>query len=50
MTFRDLGLNAPILRALEEQGYAKPSPIQEKAIPPALKGRDVLGCAQTGTG
>ena len=50
MTFRDLGLNAPILRALEEQGYAKPSPIQEKAIPPALTGRDVLGCAQTGTG
>ena len=50
MTFRDLGLNAPILRALEEQGYAKPSPIQEKAIPPALAGRDVLGCAQTGTG
>ena len=50
MTFRDLGLKAPILRALEEQGYAKPSPIQEKAIPPALEGRDVLGCAQTGTG
>ena len=50
MTFRDLGLHAPILRALEEQGYAKPSPIQEKAIPPALAGRDVLGCAQTGTG
>ena len=50
MQFRDLGLNAPILRALEEQGYSKPSPIQEKAIPPALQGRDVLGCAQTGTG
>ena len=50
MTFRDLGLKAPIVRALEEQGYAKPSPIQEKAIPPALIGRDVLGCAQTGTG
>ena len=50
MTFRDLGLNAPIVRALDEQGYAKPSPIQEKAIPPALAGRDVLGCAQTGTG
>ena len=40
----------PILRALKEQGYDKPSPIQEKAIPPALAGRDVLGCAQTGTG
>ena len=50
MTFQDLGLNAPILRALAEQGYAKPSPIQEKAISPALAGRDVLGCAQTGTG
>ena len=50
MQFKDLGLNAPILRALEEQGYVKPSPIQEKAIPPALTGRDVLGCAQTGTG
>ena len=50
MQFRDLGLSAPILRALEEQGYRKPSPIQEKAIPPALAGRDVLGCAQTGTG
>ncbi len=50
MQFKDLGLNAPILRALKEQGYDKPSPIQEKAIPPALAGRDVLGCAQTGTG
>ena len=50
MTFQDLGLNAPILKALAEQGYVKPSPIQEKAIPPALAGRDVLGCAQTGTG
>ena len=50
MTFRELGLSAPILAALEEQGYAAPSPIQAKAIPPALAGRDVLGCAQTGTG
>ena len=50
MTFRELGLSAPILTALEEQGYTAPSPIQEKAIPPALSGRDVLGCAQTGTG
>ena len=50
MTFRDLGRMAPILSALEEQGYTRPSPIQEKAIPPALEGRDVLGCAQTGTG
>ena len=50
MTFQELGLNKPILRALAEQGYERPSPIQEKAIPPALAGRDVLGCAQTGTG
>ncbi len=50
MTFQALGLCAPILAALREQGYEHPSPIQEKAIPPALAGRDVLGCAQTGTG
>ena len=50
MTFQALGLSAPILTALQEQGYEQPSPIQEKAIPPALAGRDVLGCAQTGTG
>ena len=50
MTFRELGLCAPILKALEEQGYEKPSPIQERAIPPALMGKDVLGLAQTGTG
>ena len=50
MTFQELGLCAPILAALEEHGYETPSPIQEKAIPPALAGRDVLGCAQTGTG
>lgn len=50
MTFRELGLSQPILSALETQNYQTPSPIQEKAIPPALAGRDVLGCAQTGTG
>lgn len=50
MTFQELGLIPPILKALAEQGYETPSPIQEKAIPPALEGRDVLGCAQTGTG
>jgi len=50
MDFKALGLIAPILKALAAQGYAAPSPIQEKAIPPALAGRDVLGCAQTGTG
>jgi len=50
MTFEQLGLCAPILSALRDLGYEKPSPIQGKAIPPALAGRDVLGCAQTGTG
>ena len=50
MTFAQLGLCPPILKALAEEGYESPSPIQEKAIPPALEGRDVLGCAQTGTG
>ncbi|MCI8539741.1 MAG: DEAD/DEAH box helicase [Oscillospiraceae bacterium] len=50
MNFEELKLTAPILTALREQGYTAPTPIQEKAIPPALEGRDVLGCAQTGTG
>ena len=50
MTFQELGLCKPILTALDDLGYQRPSPIQEKAIPPALAGRDVLGCAQTGTG
>ena len=50
MNFRELGLIDPIVTALEQQGYTKPTPIQEGAIPPALAGRDVLGCAQTGTG
>ena len=50
MTFESLGLCAPILSALSDLDYRAPSPIQAKAIPPALAGRDVLGCAQTGTG
>ncbi len=50
MNFRDLGLTTPILKALTQEGYTDPTPIQRKAIPPALAGRDVLGCAQTGTG
>ncbi len=50
MNFDTLGLIPPILSALRGLGYEKPSPIQAKAIPPALAGRDVLGCAQTGTG
>jgi len=50
MAFSALRLSAPVLKALAEEGYEKPTPIQAKAIPPALEGRDVLGCAQTGTG
>ena len=50
MTFKELGLMPQILAALKEQGYESPTPIQWGAIPPALKGQDVLGCAQTGTG
>ncbi|MCP4502717.1 MAG: DEAD/DEAH box helicase [Deltaproteobacteria bacterium] len=50
MTFETLGLSAPILRAVKEAGYTEPTPIQRDAIPPALEGRDLLGCAQTGTG
>jgi ATP-dependent RNA helicase DeaD len=49
-TFADLGLSAPVLRALEDVGYEKPSPIQEQGIPPLLEGRDVIGQAQTGSG
>ncbi|MEG0808117.1 MAG: DEAD/DEAH box helicase [Alistipes sp.] len=50
MTFQDLQLIQPIMRAVEEKGYTQPTPIQEQAIPPVLAGRDLLGCAQTGTG
>jgi ATP-dependent RNA helicase RhlE len=50
MAFKSLNLNATILKALHEQGYETPTPIQAKAIPPILEGKDVLGCAQTGTG
>ncbi|CAB4875990.1 unannotated protein [freshwater metagenome] len=49
-SFADLGLSAPILRALEDVGYEQPSPIQEQAIPPLLKGHDIIGQAQTGSG
>ncbi len=49
-TFADLGLSDPILKAVAETGYIHPTPIQEQAIPVVLMGRDVLGCAQTGTG
>ncbi|MEX2008728.1 MAG: DEAD/DEAH box helicase, partial [Dongiaceae bacterium] len=50
MNFSDLGLSPEVLRAVEEAGYRQPTPIQEQAIPVMLMGRDVLGCAQTGTG
>ena len=50
MNFKELQLHPLLLRAIEDKGYTQPSPIQEKAIPPAMKGVDVLGCAQTGTG
>lgn len=50
MSFDTLGLSAPILKAVAEQGYDTPSPIQTQAIPPIMKGRDVMAAAQTGTG
>ena len=50
MSFDDLGLGAEVLRAVADAGYKEPTPIQRQAIPQVLMGRDVLGCAQTGTG
>ena len=50
MTFESLGIIDPILRALRDQGYTQPTPIQEQSIPTLLQGRDLLGAAQTGTG
>lgn len=50
MAFNKLGLIDPILKALEEEGYSTPTPIQQQAIPFVLEKRDLLGCAQTGTG
>jgi ATP-dependent RNA helicase RhlE len=50
MTFKELNLVAPILEALTDEGYTTPTPIQQEAIPIALAGKDLLGCAQTGTG
>jgi superfamily II DNA/RNA helicase len=50
MTFADLGLGPELLRAIGDVGYKEPTPIQAQAIPIVLMGRDVLGCAQTGTG
>ena len=50
MTFNDLGLIDPIKKALSDEGYLIPTPIQQQSIPILLKGNDLLGCAQTGTG
>lgn len=50
MNFKELNIIPDILKALEDENYEMPTPIQEKAIPVILKGRDLLGCAQTGTG
>jgi ATP-dependent RNA helicase RhlE len=50
MTFKELGIIDPILNALKEKGYTHPTPIQEQSIPILLQGKDLLGCAQTGTG
>jgi len=50
MTFNDLNLIPPLLEAISREGYTQPTPIQEKAIPYILEGKDIFGCAQTGTG
>lgn len=50
MTFKELNLTAPILKAIDRQNYTTPTPIQQKAIPFLLQKRDLIGCAQTGTG
>lgn len=50
MKFEQLNVITPILKALKSEGYAAPTPIQEQAIPVILEGRDIVGCAQTGTG
>jgi ATP-dependent RNA helicase RhlE len=49
-TFRDLNIIEPILKAVADEGYTHPTPIQEQSIPIVLEGKDLLGCAQTGTG
>jgi ATP-dependent RNA helicase RhlE len=50
MTFESLTIIEPLLKALNDAGYQNPTPIQTQAIPPLLMGKDLLGCAQTGTG
>src|SRR6185312_5913552 len=50
MDFSELGLSPELLRAVSDAGYTTPTPIQQQSIPHVMSGRDVLGCAQTGTG
>ena len=50
MSFNELGLSEPLLRAIQDKGYDTPSPIQQQAIPAVLSGQDVMAAAQTGTG
>ncbi|MFO0435540.1 MAG: DEAD/DEAH box helicase, partial [Sphingobacteriaceae bacterium] len=50
MTFTELKIVKPLIMALEKLGYDQPTPIQQQAIPPILSGKDIFGCAQTGTG
>ena len=50
MSFNNLQLIEPVLQALDQEGYTNPTPMQEKSIPVILQKRDLLGCAQTGTG
>ncbi|MES1159803.1 MAG: DEAD/DEAH box helicase, partial [Bacteroidota bacterium] len=50
MSFQDLKLIEPLLKAVQEEGYTTPTPIQAQAIPIILNRKDLLGCAQTGTG
>ena len=50
MLFTKLGLDPQIVRAVRDEGYETPTPIQAKAIPAIIEGRDLIGCAQTGTG
>ena len=50
MNFKDLGLCPELLQTIEKLGYEEPTPVQVKAIPPIIEGRDMVGSAQTGTG
>ena len=50
MNFADLGLSKEVVDSVSDAGYSAPTPIQQKTIPAVLMGRDILGCAQTGTG